>query len=199
MSYVLLCPDMEISPDITMTDNGSCFDLIWETGHLIDQTEQNLSVLEFICETLPTGYFPDYAVSDFGCPIVSKRLKNLLDKSGVDNIEYFPASIIEKAGKTPNSDYYALNIIGLVDCIDTENSLYRGDVDDGVVTGISRIRKLKLKMPERNFGSIFRPHLFRRIIIIDSKFQELFKHVGIEGARFIKPERWDGFNGEKQN
>ena len=88
MPQFLLCADTETSPDITLTEHGTCFDTIWEDGHVINQTDCDLSRLEFICETLPGGMFPDYAVSDMGCPVVSEKLKYLLQTSGIDNIEY---------------------------------------------------------------------------------------------------------------
>jgi hypothetical protein len=86
MKHYLLCPDMEVSPSITLTENGSCFEAVWETGAAIDKTKYDLSRLEFICETLPAGKFPDFAISDMSCPVVSARLKQLLDTNGVDNI-----------------------------------------------------------------------------------------------------------------
>ena len=101
MTQLLLCPDTEISPNITASDNNSCHETIWETGHIIEKNEYDLSRLEFFCEDLPAGHFPDFAISDLGCPIVSNRLKDYLDQQGIDNIEYFPATIIEKIGETP--------------------------------------------------------------------------------------------------
>ena len=37
--------------------------MIWEDGVKIDSKEYDLSNLEFICETLPSGTMTDYAVS----------------------------------------------------------------------------------------------------------------------------------------
>lgn len=197
MSKVLLCPDTAISPDITLTENSSCFELIWQTGQLIDTKEYDLSRLEFICETPPVQEFPDFAVSDLGCPVVSKRLKNLLFENGVDNIEYFPATVITQKGNKPINGYYAANIVGIINCIDTEKSEFEGDIEDGVVVGIDWFDKLVLKTTGVDFGRIFRPHLFRRLIIIDELIVKIFNAANISGVKCIQPANWDGANGEK--
>jgi len=41
VTQLLLCPDIEISPSITLTENGSCFETIWEDGGLIIQDKFN--------------------------------------------------------------------------------------------------------------------------------------------------------------
>lgn len=197
MKQFLLCPDTEISPEITLTENGSCFETIWEDGEFIDQTDYDLSRLEFICETLPTGKIPDYAVSDMGCPVISEKLKSLLEANGVDNIEYFPATIIKKKGQLSEGRFYAANIIGLVDCIDKDLSEFRGYEDEGELKGIFSIDKLALIEGAVNSIHLYRAHLFWRIIIIQDKFKKIFEDAGIKGVKFIVPERWDGYNGEK--
>jgi hypothetical protein len=197
MPKVLLCRNAEVSPSITLTDSGSCFELIWQTGHLIDTKKYDLSRLEFICESHPAKSFPDFAVSDLGCPVVSERLRELWTANGVDNIEYFDATVVLESGNKPLGGYYAANIIGLVNCIDTQLSEFDGDWEDGVVKGIDWFDKLVLRTPEIDYGYIYRPYLFRRLIIIDHKFKKLFEETQIRGARLISPDRWDGFNGER--
>ena len=70
MNRLLLFADDQVSPDITMSDNGSCFDPIWNTGQAINPRDYDLTRLEFVCETLPLGRLTDYAVSDMGCPVL---------------------------------------------------------------------------------------------------------------------------------
>jgi len=70
----LLFPDTKKAPVITLSDNGSCFDTIWQDGEAIDTNEYDLSRLEFLCENLPSGRMTDFAISDMGCPVVSQSL-----------------------------------------------------------------------------------------------------------------------------
>jgi hypothetical protein len=195
MEQYLLCPDMEVSPSITLTENSSCYETVWEDGGAIDQTNYDLSRLEFICETLPAGKFPDFAISDMGCPVVSARLKQLLEINGVDNIEYFPASVIEKKGQQPKEGYYAANIIGLVDCIDKEKSEFRGYEENGELKGIFSIRKLTLLENVVAPAYVFWAHLYWSTIIIQEPFKKIFEDAGITGLKLILPENWDGYYG----
>ena len=196
MSKLILCPDMATSPDITLTENGSCFDMIWESGHLIRENEYNLSRLEFVCENLPVGHFPDYAVSDLGCSIVSARLRKLFDHYQVDNIQYFDATIKESQAAVAKSGYYAANFIGVVKCIDVDNSKLDAEQnDDGDTTIIYSIDKLVLTDPAPD-QMLYRAFAFSRLILVDEQLKDLFHRHGIEGIKCIAPDRWDGINGE---
>lgn len=195
MTKLILCPDTSVSPDITLSENGSCFEMIWERGHLIDSTEYDLTRLEFVCENLPAGRFPDYSVSDLGCSIISARLRQLLEKNGINNIQYFDASICERPGAESMPGYFAANFIGLVDCIDRSRSEMRAKVKDNGALIVYSIDKLVLK-DINNDSYLNRVYGFSRLILIDERFKTIFANAGIEGVRFILPERWDGINGE---
>ena len=196
MEKLLLCPDTAVSPEITLSENASCSEMIWETGHSIDTNSYDLSNLEFICETLPAGKLTDYMLSDFGCPVISPRLRTLLEQNGIDNIQYFPATI-QSTPKTATAQYYAANILGLVACIDTDQSVMDAETDEnGETTIIYSIDKLVLKKTSLDPGSIFIAFPFERIILIDERFSKLFDDAGIFGVKCIDPDRWDGINGE---
>lgn len=196
MEKLLLCPDTTVSPEVTLVENASCFELIWETGHVINATEYDLSRLDFICETLPIKHLTDYILADVGCPLVSPRLRTLLEENSVDNIQYFPATVRSTAN-APVSQYYAANILGLVACIDTDQSEMDAELDDnGDATLIYSIDKLILKKLPYDVGPIFRAFPFERIILIDEHFCKIFDDAGISGTKCIEPSRWDGINGE---
>jgi len=193
---LVLCPNLEISPDIRLSDNGSCNDMIWETGGLIDASEYDLSNLEFICESLPYGKFPDYAVSDMGCVVVSEKLKQSFESAGIDNIQYFPASVIETEGQLAKKGFYAVNIVGLIDCIDKDASdMDSEENEDGERTIIYSIDKLVLKETDSNPGYLYRMAWFSGVILINENIASKFESS--VGIHFIPPERWDGYSGEK--
>ena len=197
MPIFLLCPNTDTSPDIRISDNGSCNEMIWEDGVKIDSKEYDLSNLEFICETLPSGTMTDYAVSDMGCSVVSERFKQLLDKSGLKNIQYFPATVIEKEGEIAKTGFYAANFVGLIDCIDRDASDMRARTDkNGELTIIFRINKLVLKGKISYQEPIFRPAYFTGIILIAEILKDKLEESKLSGIRLVAPEKWDGINGE---
>src|SRR5712691_8714720 len=54
--------------------------------------------------------------------IVSKRLKEVLDKQKVPKVEYLPIGILNHKGRVASKDYFVLNPLAIVDCIDFDKS-----------------------------------------------------------------------------
>lgn len=197
MLYHLLFPNTDTSPDIRISGNGSCNEMIWENGIKINPDEHDLSNLEFICETLPSGAMTDYAVSDMGCSVVSERLKQYFDKLGLKNVQYFPATVIEKEGGIAKTGYYAANIVGLIDCIDVNESEMDSELDDnGELTVIWSIDQLVLKEKISYQEPLFRPAYFTGIILLAEILKQKLEESDMTGIRIVVPERWDGINGE---
>ncbi|MBN1501610.1 MAG: hypothetical protein JW982_15740 [Spirochaetes bacterium] len=197
MKSFILCPDTEVSPALTLSDNGTCNEMIWENGGSINTADYNLSNLEFLCETLPAGKITDYAVSDTGCSVISEQFKNFMDDLGIVNIQYFKASVTEQEGKPAKTGYYAANITGLIDCIDRNASEMEAEPDkNGEYTIIFGIKKLVLKNNITSTGHIFRAAHFTRLILVDEFLKQKIDESSLEGIKLISPERWDGFYGE---
>ncbi len=190
----LIFPDLENSPALTGSDNCSCHEHIWQDGHIINLNDYDLSNLEFVCETLPEFGMTDFVVTDLGCPIVSSRLKDILEVAA-DNINYYPARIIERVGEPPLTGYFAANIIGMIDCIDFEKSELEVEEEDGEIIDIDDVETLVLK--EQGFARIYRMHLFERVIVADEKLSDMLISSNISGMKLVEPEKWDGFVGEK--
>ncbi len=171
--------------------------MIWEDGLIIDHAKYDLSRLEFVCEN--SGVMTDYAVTDMGCSLVSERLKTFFESNGIDNVQYFPATVIERVGEKPKGGYYAANFIGLLDCIDREASEMNAEEDEnGELNIIFSIDKLVLKDTEDD-RFLSRACSFSRLILIDDSFIEKFNGSQITGLRLIEPEWWDGINGDTRD
>lgn len=194
MTNLILCPDINSSPDLTFLET-TCSEMIWENGDWINDKEYDLSKIQFIFENSSAKKMTDYAVSDFGCSIVSERLKNVFDSEGIDNIQYFKTSIIQKKGTPALDGFYIANIIGLADCIDLENSEMDSDLEDDNITIIYSVEKLVLKKYSSE-KLIFRLKHFTRVILITENLKEKLIQLDITGIKLISPEKWDGFNGE---
>ncbi|MFH0926170.1 MAG: DUF1629 domain-containing protein [bacterium] len=171
--------------------------MIWENGRIIDPKKYDLSRLEFLCETLPSGKMTDYAVSDMGCSVISERFKFFLDSLGIDNIQYVKATVIERDGEPAKPGYYAANILGLVDCIDRDASEMDAELDDdGELTIIFRIDKLVLKDDVFYQAPLFRTAHFTGLILLDETLKQKIDKSPLIGVRLVSPVRWDGIYGE---
>ena len=56
--------------------------------------------------------------------IVSGKVKAILEKEALTNIEYLPVLIYDQKKRCASSDYYIANILGSIDCLDHEKSEY---------------------------------------------------------------------------
>lgn len=189
----LLFPDDTL---LTYSDQSSSFASIWEDGVTIDLNEHDLSNLSFLRAPLPIHKMTDFSMTDTGGIIVSERLKVALQNAGVDNLDYYPASIFDSKGVTAQLRYYAVNIIGLVACIDIERSQFKGRTIDGELKGIRRFYQLYLTTPPTTENTFYRVKLFRRLMVISSNAQALFEQHKFSGIKLIEPSLWDGFSGE---
>ncbi|MFC5046090.1 imm11 family protein [Aquimarina hainanensis] len=191
----LLFPDIKKTPNITLSDKASCYEMIWEDGGHIDQNIYDLSNLEFICEGPPPKKKIDLLISDIGCPLVSERLKDKLQEEKIENIHFYPAQVLNSYNKDHYSNFYALNISKLESCIDTEQSEFKGRIINGKLRGIRRINKLIL---QPTTSAICRVTFFRRLIVVSDLALTVFNDSSFSGIKLIEPRRWDGFRGEKQ-
>lgn len=64
-------------------------------------------------------------IMDTFLTLYHKALKEIFDKLGVDNIQYFPVTVHDQNTNKMERGYYLVNIIGLLDCVDTDRSRIR--------------------------------------------------------------------------
>ncbi len=194
MSKLLLFPDIETSPSLTSTSNCTCIEPVWQSGHSISSSEYDFSNLEFKCETLPTGRMTHFSTSDLGAPIVSGKLKDLLDSLMVP-VQYFPVSIIEKEGAQAVQGFYAINVMGLIKCIDFNKSDLEVEEEDGEIVDIIDVGTMVLK--DKRYGEIYRMYMFERVIVVEGYVADKLQELEISGMKLIQPEKWDGIASEK--
>ncbi|HRX17020.1 MAG TPA: hypothetical protein P5123_11960 [Spirochaetota bacterium] len=139
-----------------------------------------------------------FALSDAGCIVVSEKLKNTLDENQIDNIDYYPATVVLPKEDSPKSGYYAANIKGLVDAIYLDKSECRA-IEHKSRTAIVRMEKLVLKDVEVSHSSIYRLKMFRSPIIVEGKLCSYLSENSFSGIKLVAPEKWDGVYGELES
>lgn len=96
-------------------------DAVLIEGTLYDEQELNLPWIHRLTykesrELILSDYYPS-------AKLMSKSMLDILKSSGVDNLQIFPAKIIDKNTGNIITSYSVVNIIGLVSCVNVDKSL----------------------------------------------------------------------------
>ena len=70
----------------------------------------------------------DNLVNVDSCMVVSARLADALRAHKIAKLEYLPVKIIDHKGKVASKDYFILNPLDLVDCINRKKSKFRSSL-----------------------------------------------------------------------
>ena len=94
-------------------------------------------MVSILFETTHKGNEPVQHFFDYGTciPAISRRFVNALVYAGVDNFELFPATLKNNKTSTQWNDFFALNVLGMINATDVDNSMYEeimGGDDEGM-------------------------------------------------------------------
>ncbi len=134
--------------------------------------------------SLESGSFRGAIIDGF-LTLYHRRLCTALTEFGIDNIQYFPVVLRDQEnGKTEN-DYFLVNVIGLLDCVDMNKSKVNwwpsGMGFDFVSIVIDENKTQGL--------SIFRLKDDPTKVLIDEKLKRhLHENKVLVGTKLIKPE-----------
>ena len=78
--------------------------------------------LQFPLDASAGTQMPDFLQADI--PLFSARLLNRFHAEGVDNLDAYPAILVDPKSGRQWHDYFAVNIIGIVSCADMDQSEY---------------------------------------------------------------------------
>jgi hypothetical protein len=117
--------------------------------------------------------------------LVNTRLKAILDELGIENLQYFDTRLQNQNDQKVSDDYYLVNIIGRLSCIDMNASELELDADGE----IEFINSLALR-PELSESplKIFRDERFQSLIVAHESIKDALGEQKISGIRFYRPE-----------
>jgi hypothetical protein len=147
--YYVLDADREFAVQASFEEANPGHDLKWFMGRLMDETERPFDLKLHPVE--PPEKYPDY-FELMRVTIVSQKFKDALASAGVDNVEFFPVSIVDPSNKAIGA-HYAMNIAGRIACMDKARSKFT--TWEGQV---ARIRSLALDESAIKGCKIFRLH-----------------------------------------
>lgn len=167
--YYLLETDYSVKPTAyrtsSLTDEFMFQPSRWITGQLMDNPEEPIKV-----EFWKNGGNGLAEILLDSIPLFSKALVEALQRAGVDNLQTFPVTLVERNGLKIDQEYYAVNIIGCIKCADMNRSEYTDITGQGVFA--VNFRKLVIDEEKAQGQSLFRLAESLSSIIIHEKVKE---------------------------
>lgn len=131
-----------------------------------------------------TDFFPP------AIPLMSMRMLAALGEAGVDNIESYQATLLDRLGKPIPEEYRAVNIIGRIACADLEASDCEvEDPDDPV--GVD-FNSLVIDEKRAKGALLFRLHEAANGIVVHDTVRQVLEPLELRGITFVLPEDWIG-------
>jgi hypothetical protein len=128
----------------------------------------------------------DWHDPEKGHTLFSKRMRDLLQELGVDNIDYYPTRMIYPVtGET--CDHQVANIIGSVHFLDTSLSDFVED-EDGFIEEIFNMVFDESKAHGLKF---FRLYELENLIVVHKTVKEGIENAELTGMKFLKDSDWE--------
>jgi len=115
--------------------------------------------------------------------VANSKMRKMFLATGVDNIQYFDAVVENSVTGEVSNDYKIVNIVGVVNCIDYENSRLEYYPDGGVMF----IDELVLDESKIKDLIMFRLYDFLPLIVVHKKVKDMFEQNSISGVKFYLP------------
>lgn len=123
--------------------------------------------------------------------IISKPLKEFLKKNTSANVEYLPLKILNHKGRVASEDYFFLNPLDIVDCIDKDSSELVWDNNLNIIDFCENLRLNKDEI-DKNLN-IFRAKYWTAPIIISGNLKEKLESQGFTGLYFEHTDEYSDF------
>lgn len=126
--------------------------------------------------------------------VFSPKVIQLFDRIGIQDIDYYPVTVINHETGDADTRYKAAHITCNIPCLDFENSKYEYYSDGEGLIGVYEFSILEDKIPRidelRRKPLIFRLAEFDSHILADELVKNEFEKEGITGMKFTKPSDW---------
>ncbi len=124
--------------------------------------------------------------------VVSAQLKEaLVPLAGKSNIEFLPVSILNHKGRVASKDYFVLNPLDTLDCIDQEKSgLVWNAIDPTVISNCESFVLKDDAIPEDS--NMFRAKFMAKTILVRREIADKLSAAGLTGLSFLEPSKYTG-------
>lgn len=122
--------------------------------------------------------------------IVNTKVKDVLEKLQIEDLEFLPITVCDFDEKPVSSDYYILNPVGGLDIIDMEKSVY--ETDDDFIDQIDDIEKLVINNDAISEKSkLFRANKKMDLIFINEEVKEALENADLKGFIAYGEDDWE--------
>jgi hypothetical protein len=180
--FVMTCD--AVSPATMVQRRTGWAGMPWMTGAVINAADVPNPVVFEVDADYPGELLAMY---DDAIPIMRDDLLEALRSAGVDNLQTFPAVVLETGGKQ-RRDYKAVNIVGLVSAADPEQSTFMEPAVDFLGADFD-----SLVIDEEQTGGalLFRLAEAPNAIVAHRSVRERVEGT-IRGMSFYGPGQWAG-------
>lgn len=155
----------------------------WSTGQPAEQRPKKAVTITAVPYGGYTGAPPDY--QDQNVPLMSLRLKKVLDAAGVKNLKYLPITVRNKKTKKTYR-YVAFNIVGVVAAADRKKSKLKSHDRD--MRGDTSIHDLVIDEKKCEGLLMFRLYENWLTVLVHRKVKQAIERAGIDSVELVKPE-----------
>lgn len=123
--------------------------------------------------------------------VVSSSVRSVLEQANIVNVEFLPLAIINHKGRVASRDYWAVNPLVFVDCIDQPASgLVWNKIDKSRISGCTSLVLTMQAIPDD--VSLFRPLHWPKLVLIKRGLIDRLHAAGLSGFTFVDPLDYDG-------
>lgn len=125
-----------------------------------------------------------------GVPVMRNDLLEAITSAGVDNLQLYPATVIDPEKNKVYANFTAFNIVGVVACADMSKSKLFGNSNSSMVD--IDFDSLFIDESKTNGLLMFRLAEAVSAIVVHEKVKAAIEKAGIKGMEFYEPGEWSG-------
>lgn len=118
--------------------------------------------------------------------LMTYRLVQALKDNGVDNIQVYPAKLIDNNGSCISADYNVVNIIGCIKAVDLDSSDI--EMHPEFPDEIEFINSLVLDKTAIKDQLLFRLSESTQVIVANKRIKNTIEKNNLTGVKFLTPE-----------
>jgi len=121
--------------------------------------------------------------------VVSEKVRDLLEKESVPDVEYLAVSLINLKGRKEKGKYFMVNPLAVVDCADPGKTKYKPNaIDKGQWTDVTNLTILEKKIPRD--AQLFMVKHIVRLTLVRRDLADKLKAAKLKGFALTELDQY---------